>query len=315
MDNKFCIGVDIGGTKISFVLINRAGDVLASHRLPTNADDGEETVFKQVATGIQHLQVSTDKSIEGIGVGCPGRLNPHTGIVYKATNMYWENVNLREGIAQNLQHKCPIYIHQDANAQAVGEYFYGVAKDVSNFVMMTIGTGFGGAAILDGQLVIGHSFNSMEIGHMPLDVNGRLCVCGMRGCPEMYISGVGLQAGAQELLPQFPDSQLHQVTPLTTPTILDAFHQGDALAIQLIDEMNDWLSTMCIICMSMLNPSLFVIGGGLGDALFDVIQQHLPQKLAHLNREIHVPVPIKQSQLADSAIGAAALVWHHTENH
>lgn len=313
MDESYAIGIDIGGTKISFALIDRSGHLIASHRLPTLAADGAEAVFAQIAKGFQYVQASTDKQITGIGIGCPGRLDPRTGLVYKATNLDWHNVNLRDGLQRHLKTELPIFIQQDANALAVGEYIFGAAQNSPNFVLITIGTGLGGAALMNGQVVVGTSFTGMEIGHMPLDVNGRLCVCGQRGCPEMYISGIGLQTTARELLAQYPQSQLNALEFIETTDILRAYSTDDDLATALIDDMTDWLAKILITCMSILNPSLFVIGGGLGHALFETIHRDVTKKLQVLNRDIHVEVPMLESQLNDSAIGAASLVWFSME--
>ena len=314
MSDRVAIGVDIGGTKIAFAAVNRSGEVLHTHRLPTLVPDGADAVFAQVARGIQHLQEQVKIPVAGIGIGCPGHLNPYTGLVYKATNMYWENVNVFDGVRKHLKDDIPLWLQKDSNASALGEMLFGVAQGYPDFVLISIGTGLGGGAVVAGEIVQGADYSGMEIGHMPFNANGRMCICGMRGCPEMYVSGVGLLAGARQYLPDYPQSQLRAIADLNTEAILDAFRANDPLALKLMDEMTDWLCSVMIACMGILNPGLFVIGGGLGHALFDFLATDVKRKLRErTRREIHIEVPIAESQVKDSAIGAACLVWHGLE--
>lgn len=315
MTEPLAIGVDIGGTKIAFVAIDRAGTILGTHRLPTPVRDGPDAVFAQVADGIHTLTHNLEGPIAGVGIGCPGRLNARTGLVYKATNLQWDHVHLLQGVRQHLEMPIPMWLQQDANAAALGEMHFGAARGYADFVLITIGTGLGGGAFVDGRIIEGAAHSGMEIGHMPLNPTGRLCICGMRGCPEMYVSGVGLLAGAREHLPRFPQSSLHRVDDLTTKAIVEAFTQDDPLAVHLLDECTDWLCAVMITCMGIVNPGLFVIGGGLGHALFDFLAEDVQRKLsARTSPEIHPPVPVVASQVRDSAVGAAALVWHNLEH-
>lgn len=311
MSEKLALGIDLGGTKIAFALVTEQGEVLASYRLPTPVSEGAEAVFQQIAKGIRHLIKEAEKPIAGIGMGSPGHLNPYTGHIYNATNLAWRDVNLLEGVRSHFDTDLPMWLQKDANASALGELYFGAAQGYSDFVIITIGTGLGGGAVVAGEVVDGGDYSAMEIGHMPLDPNGRMCVCGMKGCPEMYVSGVGILAGAKEYLPDYPNSSLAQVDDITTEAIIEAFQHNDALAMRLIDEMADWLTTVMIACMGILNPALFVIGGGLGHALYDDLVSVVRAKIkARTRREIHREVPIMESTVKHSAIGAASIVWH-----
>ena len=149
---------------------------------------------------------------------------------------------------------------------------------------------------------------------MPFNPGGRLCLCGMHGCPEMYISGVGLLAAVREYLPEYPDSTLSTTTDLTTTAILDAAQAGDALALRVMNEASEWLAGVLICCIGILNPSLFVIGGGLGMAGREwYVDGARKEILRRTMREIHPIVEIVESQVADSAVGAACLVWYGIE--
>lgn len=309
---QVAIGVDIGGTKIAFALVGRSGEILATYRLPTPVEDGPEAVFQQVGAGVNHLMQQTQQPVAGIGIGCPGHLNPRTGIVYNATNLAWIDIPLLDGVRAYVPAEIQLWLQKDANTAALGEMLFGAARGYDDFVLLTIGTGLGGGAVSSGEIVNGANNSGMEIGHMPFTPAGRLCRCGMHGCPEMYVSGVGLLAGAREYLPEFPQSVLVHESDLTTEAILRAFHQHDPLAVRLLDEAADWLCSVMIACMGILNPGLFVIGGGLGHAMYDHFSSNVKAKLAmRTRREIYREVPIMESQVQDSAIGPACLVWHN----
>lgn len=311
MSEPLALGVDIGGTKIAFALVSRQGEVVAERRLPTLPAEGPEAVMDRVAQGIHHLLAQTQEPVAGIGIGCPGHLNPQTGVIHGATNLFWVNVALKDGIVARLGRDLPVWVFKDANAGALGEMYFGAARGARHFAYITLGTGLGGGAVVDGRLVEGHEFVAMEIGHMPFAQTGRLCGCGMYGCPEMYASGVGLLAGVREHLPQYPGSALADPgAALTTDAILQAARNGDPLALAVMDEAAWWLASVMICLMGILNPALFVIGGGLGTAAADFL---IPGARAALRKRIiplvHTEVPIVQSQVTSSAVGAACRVW------
>jgi glucokinase len=314
--DALAIGVDIGGTKIAFALVDEQGQVLITHRLPTKPEEGAEAVFERIASGIHYLLERADRSVAGIGIGSPGQLNPTTGVVHSATNLAWDAVPLRDGVRQRLSVDLPVWLEKDTNAAALGEMYFGAARGCSDFVLAAVGTGLGGGAVIGGELVRGGHFVAMEIGHMPFNPSGRLCLCGMHGCPEMYISGVGLLGAVREYLPEYPNSALANGTALTTTAILDAARAGDAMALRVMNEASEWLAGVLICCIGILNPSLFVIGGGLGLAgrewYLDGVRREIMRRTMH---EIHPMVKIVESQLADSAVGAACLVWHEMKLH
>lgn len=315
MTQEIAIGVDIGGTKIAFAVVDRAGEVLLQHRLATPVEAGPDGVFAQVAAGIHHLLDQVGQPVAGVGIGSPGHMNPREGLIYKATNLGWDHVNLLDGVRKHLRQEMPLWLEKDANAAALAEWIFGAAQGYADFALITIGTGLGGGAMSGGQLVAGAHDSGMEIGHMPLDANGRMCVCGMKGCPEMYVSGVGLLSGVRAYRDAYPQSPLAQSDPITTEAILAAFTAGDPLAVRVLDECSDWLCSVMIACMGILNPGLFVIGGGLGHALYDYLAHDTREKLKNrTRREIHQTVPIAESQVKHSAIGAACLVWHGLAN-
>jgi glucokinase len=311
MADELAIGVDIGGTKIAFALVTRAGEILATYQLPTLPAEGSDAVCDRIAQGIHHLLDQTSQPVAGIGIGCPGYLNPITGVILAATNLAWVDVPLKASVQARLAQDLPIWVLKDANASALGEMYFGAARGYRDFVHITIGTGLGGGAVVEGALMQGSLFAAMEIGHMPFMQTERLCACGMYGCPEMYVSGIGLLAGVKAHLPEYPQSVLAKVAnSLTTNAVLDAARAGDQLAITVLDEMSWWLSSVMICLIGVLSPSLFVIGGGLGHAAAEFI---LPTTHRMLRERTHFNVfrdiPIVEAQVKSSAVGAACRVW------
>src|SRR5512143_1231851 len=151
---------------MAFTLIDPQGTELATHRLPTQPDDGTEQVIDAIAEGVKHLLASANGNVAGIGIGCPGHVDPGSGIVRNAVNLNWSQVALRDEVGRRLGSKLPIFLHKDANACALGELYFGSARAYKDFLLLTIGTGLGGGAVVDGEVVIGGNAFAMEVGHI-----------------------------------------------------------------------------------------------------------------------------------------------------
>jgi glucokinase len=305
------IGVDIGGTKIAFALVRDDGQVTATHQLATGAADGVGAVIDRIAQGVEVLLARAGGPVDGIGMGCPGLVNPTDGIVHAAVNLHWVDVLLCAELRRRLSVDVPLVLHKDTNAGALGELYFGAARGCRDFVYIAIGTGLGAGAVTGGQLILGANYFATDIGHISLDPEGRLCSCGLHGCIERYLSGLGLAAGVREHRGRYPQSSLAQVEEPATSAILDAARDGDPLAGLVIQEAGEWLGKMLAYCGVMLNPALVVIGGGLGHAMLDLIQARAEHEFhRRVLKPIYEHVRIVPSQIASSAVGAASLVWH-----
>lgn len=308
--DTLALGVDIGGTKIAFALVSRRGDVLAEHRLPTLASEGAAAVLDRIAEGIHHLAGQSPQPVAGIGVGCPGLVNPITGVCHHAVNLNWWDVPLRDEIQRRLALDVPVAVHRDTNAGTIGEWIFGAAQGERSFAYAAIGTGMGMGAVTDGRLLLGSGFLAMEFGHTVFNPQGRLCQCGQRGCGEAYISGTGLLAGYREHLPDYPQSRLSAAANVTVNDILAAGFAGDPLAVAIMEEAADYLALMLACCVGTIDPGLFIIGGGLGLALYDWMLPRLTDSIrTRLLPVAHDHVRIARSRVTSSAVGAAALVW------
>src|SRR5690554_3306764 len=198
------LGVDIGGTKIDLVLADASGTIRAEQRVATDAHEGPGAVLDRVAGGIQRLLAQADGPLAGIGIGCPGQVDPASGVVRTAVNLGWTEVALRDEVARRLAQELPIRVDNDVNAAALGERYFGAAPGCQDLVYLAVGTGLGGGALVNGRIVNGSTGTAMEVGHLSFDPAGRPCRCGQRGCAEMYVSGIGLMAGVEAHRADYP---------------------------------------------------------------------------------------------------------------
>ncbi len=309
---NLAIGVDMGATKIAVVLADRAGAILAEERLPTLPADGPASVMDRMAQAIRAVMAQASGPVAGVGIGSPGRVDPTAGTVSAAANLGWDVVDLAGGIAQRLDNGLPVRIAKDANAEILGEVFFGAAQGERDCVYLGIGSGLGGGIVSDGRLVIGAHHTGGEIGHLVLDPDGRACACGQHGCAETVLSGPGLMATVRELAAggQSPHDFVPVNEELSVAQILAEAQAGDALAQAAVAEMGRWLGMALAVNVALLDPALIVIGGGTGRTAFDQI---VPLARRELARRV-LPgaadrLAIRPSRLASSALGAACLVW------
>ena len=285
------IGIDIGGTKIAFALVNPAGEVIKEHRLPTLAADGIDAVIRQIITGIEQLDAG---EVIGCGIGCPGHIDAQAGVVKYAANLGWQNVPLLDLI--NLE--MPLRLENDAVTALMGEIAFGAAKGVKNAALLSIGTGLGASAMADGNILHGAAHFAMEFGQ--LKFKGHTL--------EQTASGTGLQNLAQWLRDDYPQTTLP--ADADTGTILTAARQHEPLAKAALNAMIADITNAALWTCSILNPSRVIIGGGMGQAiaaellpaLEDAIQQHA-------SPPVQESVTFQMAEVTQTAVGAAALFF------
>jgi glucokinase len=313
--NSLAIGVDLGATKIAAALVAPDGSVLLARQAPTNAEGGEWSVLNRIASQINALIDSAPEKILGIGIGTPGQVNSKEGIVRNAVNLGWGQVQLVDEIRARLSQDLPVWIQKDANASALGEYYFGAARGCPDFIYLSIGSGLGGGILSNGYLVTGANWNAAELGHLSLDPAGYLCTCGLRGCAETIVSGPGLATLVRDYISQSRFStRIEPDDDLNPEAILEAAHAGDELAQKAFFEVGRQLGIVMAACTSALNPALFVIAGGLGLAAFDLI---IPPAKQELERRVlpasYRDLQISPSSLTSSAVGAASLAWYFSD--
>lgn len=262
------IGVDIGGTKVAAGVVDESGAIRAIALRDTPAEDPVQTV-DVITDVIAELRDSHD--VEAIGLGAAGFIDAQRSTVVFAPNLAWRNLALRETVEKSSG--LPVVVENDANAAAWGESRFGAARDVDSMVMLTIGTGVGGGVVLDGQLYRGFNGMAAEIGHMTVVPDGRRCGCGNRGCWERYASGRALVREARDLADVSPEFgarmlELGDGDPegITGPEVTQAAHEGDPAALVAFEFIATWLGRGMASLGALLDPGMFVLGGGVSDA-------------------------------------------------
>jgi glucokinase len=309
---QFAIGIDIGATKIASVLLSGTGNVLASSQVLTRAEEGMQAVFDRVSDQIQELARQSPGTVAGVGIGCPGKVDSDQGKVYNAINLGWAEVDLAKEISTRIGERYPVWIQKDANLSALGEVYFGAGKGLQDFIYLGLGSGLGAGIISRGRLIVGGDWYAADVGHLSIDPDGPLCVCGSRGCAEIFASGPGLVRVALQKLATFPGrSLLANKIDLTPADVLAAAREGDALSLQALTEVGRVLGIIMSACTAILNPCRYVIGGGLGLAGFSYIlpaaEEELFRRTIPESRSLLDIVP---SQVESPAIGAACLVWY-----
>jgi glucokinase len=264
------IGVDVGGTTMSGGLVTPGGEVLSTVQTDTHRD-GPGTALEDLLRIIDELMsqaLERGLSIGGIGVGLPGVVDADAGLMRKCIERVTELTELP--LAQRIQAKTgvPVFLDNDVNALALGEWRYGHGRGASSLVVLALGTGLGGALILDGRLERGRSGFGGEFGHFPVRFDGRRCVCGGRGCLGAYAAGYGMAAEWRRRLrlqrasgqPQPVQSELSMAN---AEEVFQAAARGDAAARAVVDEACQALSAALGGVINGLNPEVVVVTGGI----------------------------------------------------
>jgi Transcriptional regulator/sugar kinase len=309
---QFAIGIDVGATKIASVLLSEKGEVVKTTQILTLAHEGAQAVLDKVADQIRDLAQQSPGNVAGVGIGSPGKVDSDYGVVYNAVNLGWTEVNLTEEIVNRIDQKLPVWIQKDANLSALGEYYFGACQDCTDFVYLGIGSGLGAGIISNTHLIIGGDWYAADVGHLSVDPDGPVCVCGGHGCAETTASGPGLVRVTRQMLANSSArSMLANRTELTPADILAAAGEDDPLALEALAQVGRVLGMIMSACTAILNPSRYVVGGGLGLAGFEHI---VPAARAELMRrtipESRALLDIIPSRVESPAIGSACLVWY-----
>jgi len=264
------VGVDIGGTKVAAGVVDREGRVLEETRRETPDRSKSPLVVEDtIVDAVEDL--ASRHEIYAVGVGAAGFVDATRSSVLFAPHLSWRNEPLRDALSRRL--RLPVVVENDANAAVWAEWRFGAAQDETHLVCVNLGTGIGGALLVNGALQRGRFGVAGEFGHMQVVPGGRRCECGNRGCWEQYASGNALVREARELAAA--DSPVAQrwlelaggeVGRITGPLITQLAQEGDASAVELIGEIGTWLGTGIANLAAAFDPGTFVIGGGLSDS-------------------------------------------------
>lgn len=313
------LGVDIGGTNTKYGLIDQKGSIIKRDSIETKAMDPAADLFERLFENVKkEFKPIADKyELVGIGIGAPNA-NYYKGTIENPPNLNWGMVNVLDLVKKYFD--VPVAITNDANAAALGEMKYGVAKGMKNFVQVTLGTGLGSGIVVNGELLYGADGFAGEMGHTTIVCDGRKCACGKRGCLETYVSAPGIKRTVYELLADSTDkSQLRDIpfNSLTAKNIFEAAQNGDKIAQSAFKQTGKLLGQAMADAVAYLAPEAFVIFGGLaqaGDMLLDPVKKHLENNLLKVWKG---KIKILASGLPESdaaILGASALIWHELSN-
>jgi glucokinase len=315
---KTAIGIDIGGTNTAFGWVDREGNMQGQGKLSTSAYPDVELYQQALSEAIRTLIRTSECEIVGVGIGAPNA-NYYAGTIENAPNLPWKGIVPFAETFSRFFSGLPVVITNDANAAALGEKMYGAAREMDDFIVITLGTGLGSGFVTGGKLLLGHSGLAGELGHVTVEPGGRLCGCGRRGCLETYASATGIRRTVFQLLADRTEPcEFRGITydELTAERITQAARRGDPLALAAYEYTGEQLGRALATTVLITEPEAIFLFGGLaraGEYLFEPVKRHLEQSLLPLfqNR-----VDIRPSGLpeGDAAIlGAAALIWNRIE--
>ena len=315
MKKKVAIGIDVGGTNTVFGFIDEAGECIYESSILTQADQDADQLFSRLFFKIDNdfKKYSDVYELIGIGIGAPNA-NYYKGTVERPPNLNWGIVNVLDIVKK--YSPLPSAITNDANAAAIGEMIFGVAKGMKDFIVITLGTGLGSGIVVNNELVYGADGFAGEIGHTIVDPNGRECGCGRKGCLETYASASGIRRTVFELIgtTNIP-SELRNVSfnQLESKNIADAANNGDKLALAAFDYTGKILGLKLADSVAHLSPEAIILFGGLalsGDLIFTPTKRYMEEYLLNIFKNKVKLLPSALPGAHAAVLGASALIWN-----
>ena len=305
------IGVDIGGSKVLGGVVDEQGAVIDTELRVTPGDDvnNTETVIAEVVKVL-----SGRHEVAAVGIGAAGWVGTDRATVLFAPHLAWRNEPLRDALQDRIG--VAVTVENDANAAAWAEYCFGAARGEPVVVAITLGTGIGGGLVLDGEVYRGAYGVGAEFGHMTMVPGGRRCACGNSGCWEMYASGTALAYDAREIAAAAPAAAHRLVEKaaggeLSGPVVTAAARAGDPIAIGIYTAMGRWLGVGMASLAAALDPSIFVVGGGVSEAgerlLLEPARQAFSETLTGRGYRPVARIAMAQSGPRAGLVGAADL--------
>ncbi len=317
------VGVDMGGTKILSAVIDAEGNILGTAKLSTKADEGTTAVIDRIAESIEKAIDKSNvenASIQAIGIGAPGPLDPETGIVIFAPNLGWRDVPLKTELEARTG--LPTFVDNDVNVGTLGEHAFGAAQGVENVVGIFVGTGIGGGIILKGELFHGASKTAGEIGHIIVKAGGPRCGCGARGCLEAVASRTAMakqfrkaiqKKGKKSVLTKLTNGDL---SVIRSGVLVKAIRANDKLTLKVFKKATKYLGIGVGSIVNFLNPEMIVLGGGVVEALDDTFIDNIRTYVEkYALPDTLNGVQIVRAKLGDNSgiLGAAALARQRFE--
>ena len=304
-DEGLTIGVDLGGTKVKTALVDSKGKIIAEYAYPTQSEKGPASVINDILVCTQTCLNQTDRAkVTAIGIGVAGQVDLN-GVIQYAPNLNWHTIDLKAYLERQLE--LPTIVVNDVRAATWGEWCYGAGQNVSDLIVLFVGTGIGGGVVTDGRLLKGCNNTGGELGHTTIIVNGRQCHCPNKGCLEAYAGGWAIAERAQEAV-QMNRKKGEGITQLagrlediTAAHVSLAYHENDPVAQQLVNDTCMYLSAGIVGIINAFNPCLFVFGGGVIEGLPIMIS-----KIEQLTRDRALKASVENLKFIKAALGTSA---------
>jgi glucokinase len=268
MAEKWLVGIDLGGTTTKMAFVTTDGDIVHKWEIDTDLSNQGRHIVKHISQSLQEtlrrLGGNKDRLL-AIGIGAPGPVHMETGMLYEAVNLGWKNYPLKEELERETS--LPVAVDNDANIAALGEMWKGAGSGARDLICVTLGTGVGGGVIANGRIVHGINGAGGEIGHMTMIPDGGApCNCGKSGCLETIASATGIVRIAKEKIATSDRPTLLRPGDITAKAVFDAAKAGDALALEIVEEVAFYLGLALANAANVSNPEKIVIGGGVSKA-------------------------------------------------
>jgi len=310
---RYFAGIDLGGTNIAVAIVDQFGVIYGRAKRKTKAPRPYQEIFDDMAACVLEAAQNSGldlTEIESVGIGCPGAIDTQKGIIEFSNNLDFYNVPVAAYMEQALNKK--VYVENDANAAAWGEFLAGSGKGTQNMIMVTLGTGVGSGIIVDGHLMTGAWGKGAELGHTVLCLDGQPCTCGRKGCFEAYASATALVRQTKEAMEAHPHSQLWQVAgSLDRVNGKTAFDATDEVAKGVVERYLNYLAEGVVNIVNIFQPELVTLGGGIshsGEAILAPIRTAIAERSFARHGK-------NQTQVACASLGndagiiGAALLW------
>ena len=311
------LGIDIGGTYSKFGFVDSKGNCLLESSILTEAEKGAEDLLARLFGNVKSLlKKNANIHMIGIGMGAPNA-NYYKGTVEHPPNLNWGIVDVIAIVKK--YYDLPAAITNDANAAAIGEFKFGAARGMKDFIVITLGTGLGSGIFCNGQLVLGHDGFAGEIGHTIAVLDGRQCGCGRKGCLETYASASGIIRTVFELIAKtnYPSVlRENSYEDLTSKDIYDAAMKGDIIALMAFDLTGKILGRSLADSVAYTSPEAIILFGGLASAgtlIIEPTKKYLEENLLNIfkNKVRVIPSGLPDGNIA--VLGSAALIWNEIE--
>lgn len=302
------VGIDVGGTSVKIGVVNHKGEVIARTSFKINPKEPGLIALKRIANIIKKFKKKYP--LKGIGVGMPGVLDLSRGMhLYSSTTLNsWCNINIVDTLAKLTNLK--VALNNDANAATLAEARFGRYKHAESIILLTLGTGVGGGIVVNNKLIVGNKGQGAELGHISINMHGRKCGCGRRGCLEAYASATALVKDTIKRLKKYPNSILNQ-KELSGKAIWDAYKKGDPLAAKVIEDYIHYLGEGILNYCVIFRPDVMLLSGGIanaGDLLLAPLRKYLRDNNEGIKGTAPVMLDLATLKYDSGIIGAASLV-------